>query len=93
MGFWDIDQYTFETFYDMEKLKVVMETDMDLKDCPYYVGITANLMASFEAHGIDLYDYETYEYWLLPQEKAKEIKEGILALELREWFLIVRIQL
>lgn len=85
MGFWSFDNYTYDTFYGGEKLRRLMETDMKFKEGAYYVGITANPMLSFKAHGIDIYDRYAFESWEVPFEKAKSCKDEILAMDIHEW--------
>ena len=77
MGFWRRGNYAFNT---IEMIVGHVSRFAYFKSGTWYVGITANLVMSLKAHGIDIYG-GGFDCWDIPFQEAKACKEAILGME------------
>lgn len=76
MGFWRRGNYAFNTV----EMIVDWASKPKFRTDEWYVGVTANPVASLTAHGFDIYWRDSFDCWDIPAENAMACKEAILAL-------------
>ena len=77
MGFWRRGNYAFNTI----EMIVDRASKPKFRNDTWYVGLTANPVASLTAHGFDIYWRDSFDCWDIPAENGKACKEAILALK------------
>ena len=77
MGFWRRGNYAFNTI----EMIVDRVSKPKFRNDTWYVGLTANPIASLTAHGFDIYSRNSFDCWDIPAENGMACKEAILALK------------